>query len=164
MRRILAATICSALLTLAATGVFLWSHYVAPMRVIPPWWALPFYAVLRAVPTKLGAIVAALAALFGLFLLPWIVLADARNRLYRPIALLAAVAFVLTVFALGYSGAHLADEAVVSGGPGPFLLDASLNTQLWLGRVATAYYFAYIVVIAPALGWRRRADAAAVFA
>ena len=90
-------------------------------------------------------------------------LADAKNRLYRPIALLAAVALLVAIAVLGFSGAHEPEDAAFPGAPGPFLFDGNLNTHLWPTRVAAAYYFAYIFAIAPALGWRRKPDAAAVY-
>jgi ubiquinol-cytochrome c reductase cytochrome b subunit len=134
------------------------------LRIVPDWWVLPIYSVLRAIPIKFAGVVAAVAAIFGLFMLLWIILADAKRRLYRPIALLAGAAFVMAILMLGYSGAHEPDEAAFPGSSGPILLDANLNSHMWLVRCATAYYFAYIVAIAPALGWRRKPDAAAVFA
>ena len=165
MRRFLVATACSIALTLAVVGGFLWATSVArPRLILPQWWMLPVYAILRAVPAKAEGVIAAVAAIFGLFMLPWIVLADARMRLYRPIALAAAAAFVVSILVLGYSGEHEPDDAVFPVNSGPFLLDAYLNSQLWLGRIAMAYYFTYTFAIAPALGWRRKHDTAAVFA
>ena len=166
MWRFIGAMACSALLTLVIVLIFVLSITPPtgrPMGILPEWWALPAFAVLKAVPGKLAAIATALAALFGFFLLPWIVLKDARNRLFRPVALAAAAGFFLAILVLGFSGAHDPEAAAFPGVAGPPLLDANLNSQLWLSRFATAYYFAYIIVIAPVLGWRRRPDAAAVF-
>jgi ubiquinol-cytochrome c reductase cytochrome b subunit len=168
MWRFVAATACSILLTAMAVlafGLTITPGMAAhPMRILPEWWALPAFAVLKAVPTKFGAIATALAGVFGFFLLPWIVLKDARNRLCRPVAIVAAAGFLLAILALGFSGAHNPAASAFPGAPGPFLLDANLNSQLWLSRAAAAYYFAYIAFIAPALGWRRKPDTAAVFA
>ena len=53
---------------------------------------------------------------------------------------------------LGYCGAHEPDQMVIPGVLGPQLLDANLNSFVWLSRIGALYYFAYFLVITPLLG------------
>jgi quinol-cytochrome oxidoreductase complex cytochrome b subunit len=164
--RILLAVVCSA--ALAAVAVWLWVWAVVPQpghvsMIIPPWWALPGYALLREAPSKVGGVLLAVTAAFGLFLVPWILLGDVKSRVCRPAAILALALFLGSIVVLGISGCHEPDDPVLAAGVGPLVLGDNLNTQLWLSRAMTLYFFAYVVVIAPALGWRRRADISATF-
>jgi ubiquinol-cytochrome c reductase cytochrome b subunit len=60
--------------------------------------------------------------------------------------------FVLACFVLGLCGARLPDEHVIPGLKTFQLLDADLNSMVWLSRFATAYYFAYFLIVLPVMG------------
>ena len=108
---------------------------VTPAHIVPEWYFLPFYAILRAIPDKLGGVIAMFASVLILFALPWLDRSRVRSGKYRPIFKQFYWLLVLDVLLLGYVG------AMPAGG-------------IWvpIGQVATAYYFAYFLVILPLLG------------
>jgi ubiquinol-cytochrome c reductase cytochrome b subunit len=108
---------------------------VTPAHIVPEWYFLPFYAILRAVPDKLGGVILMFASVLILFVLPWLDRSKVRSGKYRPIFKQFYWLLVLDVIVLGYVGAMPAEG-------------------IWIpiGQVATAYYFAYFLVILPLLG------------
>ncbi|MEC7551477.1 MAG: cytochrome b/b6, partial [Pseudomonadota bacterium] len=58
---------------------------VTPAHIVPEWYLLPFYAILRAVPDKLGGVIAMVGAIFILFVLPWLDTSKIRSARYRPL-------------------------------------------------------------------------------
>jgi ubiquinol-cytochrome c reductase cytochrome b subunit len=58
---------------------------VTPAHIVPEWYFLPFYAILRSIPDKLGGVVAMVAAILVLLLLPIISTSETRSSLFRPI-------------------------------------------------------------------------------
>ncbi|WP_333585371.1 cytochrome b [Phenylobacterium sp.] len=125
---------------------------VTPAEIVPEWYFLPFYAILRAVPDKLGGVILMFGAIAVLFILPWLDTSKVRSMRYRPTAKLYFLIFVLACLVLGYCGAKLPDAPVIPGLSTFVLFDADLNTFVWLSRFATLYYFAYFVVVLPILG------------
>ncbi|WP_309087691.1 cytochrome b/b6 [Phenylobacterium sp.] len=126
---------------------------VTPAHIVPEWYFLPFYAILRAVPDKLGGVLAMFGAIGVLFVLPWLDTSKVRSMRYRPTAKLYFFIFVLAALVLGLCGAKLPDDPVIPGVGGGFqLLDADINSYVWLSRFATAYYFAYFLLVLPILG------------
>ncbi|MDX5329736.1 MAG: cytochrome b/b6 [Pseudomonadota bacterium] len=125
---------------------------VTPAEIVPEWYFLPFYAILRAVPDKLGGVILMFGAIAVLFVLPWLDTSKVRSMRYRPTAKLYFFIFVLACLVLGYCGAKLPDAPVIPGLSTFTLFDADLNSFVWLSRFATLYYFAYFVVILPVLG------------
>jgi quinol-cytochrome oxidoreductase complex cytochrome b subunit len=125
---------------------------VTPTHIVPEWYYLPFYAILRAVPDKLGGVLLMFGAIGVLFVLPWLDTSKVRSMRYRPMAKLYFLFFVLACLVLGYCGARLPDDPLVPGFTTFTLIDSDINSFVWLSRIATAYYFAYFVVILPVLG------------
>ena len=125
---------------------------VTPAHIVPEWYFLPFYAILRAVPDKLMGVLLMFGAIAMLFVLPWLDTSKVRSMRYRPTAKLYFGLFVLACLILGYCGGRLPDDPVIPGISTFMLLDADLNSMVWLSRVATAYYFGYFLVILPILG------------
>jgi quinol-cytochrome oxidoreductase complex cytochrome b subunit len=125
---------------------------VTPTHIVPEWYYLPFYAILRAIPNKLLGVMALGASIVILAFLPWLDTSKVRSMRYRPTARLYYLIFFLTCLVLGYCGAHAPDDKVIPGGSGFQLLDADLNSIVWLSRFAALYYFAYFWVITPILG------------
>ena len=126
---------------------------VTPSHIVPEWYFLPFYAILRAIPDKLGGVLAMFGAIGVLFVLPWLDTSKVRSMRYRPTARPYVFLFVLVCLVLGLCGAKLPDDPVIPGiGPGFTLLDSGINSFVWLSRLATTYYFAYFLVITPILG------------
>jgi ubiquinol-cytochrome c reductase cytochrome b subunit len=82
-----------------------------PEHIVPLWYFTPFYAILRAVPDKFLGVVAMGAAIFVMFLLPWLDRSPVRSIRYRGgIYKLAIGVFVVSFIALGYLGTQPATE------------------------------------------------------
>jgi ubiquinol-cytochrome c reductase cytochrome b subunit len=106
-----------------------------PAHIVPEWYFLPFYAILRAIPDKLGGVIAMFSAIFVLFLLPWLDSSKVRSATFRPIYKKFFWIFVINAVILGWVGSKPAE--------GHYIL---------IGRVATIYYFAHFLVLMPLLG------------
>ncbi|GEO81915.1 cytochrome b [Pararhodospirillum oryzae] len=114
---------------------------VTPPHIVPEWYFLPFYAILRAVPDKLGGVLAMLSAILILFVLPWLDTSKVRSATFRPMYKWFFWAFVADCLFLGYLGAMPAAEPYIT-----------------MIQFATVYYFAHFLVILPALGWFEKPD------
>ena len=125
---------------------------VTPAHIVPEWYLLPFYAILRAVPDKLMGVILMFGAIAVIFLLPWLDTSKVRSMRYRPTARLYFFIFVFVALVLGYCGGQLPDDQVIPGVSGLMLIDADINSFVWLSRIATLYYFAYFMIILPVLG------------
>ncbi len=112
---------------------------VTPAHIVPEWYLLPFYAILRSVPDKLLGVIAMFAALFILVILPWLDTSKIRSAIFRPLYKQFYWFLVADVLILGYMGAMPAE--------GVYLLVA---------RVATAYYFLHFLIILPVLGKKEK--------
>ena len=112
---------------------------VTPAHIVPEWYLLPFYAILRSVPDKLLGVVAMLSAILILAALPWLDTSKIRSAVFRPLYKQFYWILVADVLILGYVGAMPAE--------GLYLLVA---------RVATAYYFLHFLVILPVLGLKEK--------
>jgi ubiquinol-cytochrome c reductase cytochrome b subunit len=125
---------------------------VTPAHIVPEWYFLPFYAILRAVPDKLMGVLAMFGAIGCLFALPWLDTSKVKSMRYRPQAQLYFVIFVVTCWILGVAGGKLPDDPVIPHLTTFNFIDADLNSYVWLSRFATLYYFAYFLVVMPVLG------------
>jgi len=124
---------------------------VTPTHIVPEWYFLPFYAILRAVPDKLGGALLMFGAIGVLFVLPWLDTSKVRSLRYRPTARVFFFLFVLTCLVLGWCGGELPDNMVFQVGSTASGVPIGLNF-VWLSRIAAAYYFAYFLVVMPVLG------------
>jgi quinol-cytochrome oxidoreductase complex cytochrome b subunit len=112
---------------------------VTPPHIVPEWYLLPFYAILRAitfdiwfVPAKLIGVIAMFASILILMLLPWLDRAKVRSARFRPIHRQFFWILVIDCFVLGYVGANPPEGYFIP-----------------LGQVATAYYFLHFLVVIP---------------
>jgi ubiquinol-cytochrome c reductase cytochrome b subunit len=119
---------------------------------VPEWYFLPFYAILRAVPNKLGGVLFMFGAIAVLFVLPWLDTSKVRSMRYRPQIRPYYFIFLAACIVLGWCGAHAPDDPVIPGGTAFQLFDADINSYVWLSRIATLYYFAYFLVVTPVMG------------
>jgi ubiquinol-cytochrome c reductase cytochrome b/c1 subunit len=108
---------------------------VTPMHIVPEWYYLPFYAILRAIPNKLLGVIALGASILILAFLPWLDTSKVRSARYRPLYLQFFWVFVVVCIGLGWLGSKPPE--------GNYVLFA---------RIFTVYYFAYFLVILPVLG------------
>ncbi len=108
---------------------------VTPAHIVPEWYFLPFYAILRAVPDKLGGVLMMFGAILVLFALPWLDSSKVKSGDYRPIFKWVFAIFVLNFIFLGWLGKSPAE-----------------GWYIWASRVATFVYYIYFLVILPLLG------------
>lgn len=102
-----------------------------PPHIAPVWYYMPFYAILRAVPHKLGGVIAMGAAIAVLFVLPWLDRSPVRSIRYKGILSKIALAiFVVSFIILGYLGGT-----------------ASTPTATIIGRICTVLYFLYFLLM-----------------
>jgi ubiquinol-cytochrome c reductase cytochrome b subunit len=128
-----------------------------PTEIVPEWYLLPFYAMLRAVPNKLLGVLTMFGSLFSLFVLPWLDTSKVRSMRYRPTMRWFFIIFFFVCIGLAFCGANLPDKQVIPNfDPGLTLGDANINSYVWLSRVLTLYYFAYFWLITPIVGWREK--------
>jgi quinol-cytochrome oxidoreductase complex cytochrome b subunit len=125
---------------------------VTPAHIVPEWYFLPFYAILRAIPDKLTGVLCMFGSIGLLFVLPWLDTSKVRSMRYRPSARLYFLIFILVGIGLGFCGANEPDQKLIPGIAGFQLFDYNLNSFVWLSRLLTAYYFVYFLVITPLLG------------
>jgi ubiquinol-cytochrome c reductase cytochrome b/c1 subunit len=108
---------------------------VTPPHIVPEWYLLPFYAILRSIPDKLMGVIALFASIFVLFFLPWLDTSRVRSGRFRPLFKIFFALLVVTCIVLAVVGANPPE--------GQWLI---------IGRIATAYYFLYFFVILPVIG------------
>lgn len=96
-----------------------------PAHIVPEWYFLPFYAILRAIPDKLGGVMAMGAAIVVLAFLPWIDTSKIKSMSYRPIGRQLFWAFVVVCIGLGYLGAMPAE--------GGYVIASQIFTVLYFG-------------------------------
>ena len=108
---------------------------VTPAHIVPEWYFLPFYAILRAVPDKLGGVLAMFGAIAVLFVVPWLDTSKVRSANYRPLYRQFFWVLVVACLLLGYAGSQPAE-----------------GIWLTIARVASIYYFAHFLIILPLLG------------
>jgi quinol-cytochrome oxidoreductase complex cytochrome b subunit len=125
---------------------------VTPQHIVPEWYLLPYYAILRAIPNKLMGVIALGAAIAALFALPWLDTSKVRSMRYRPVARWFFFIFIVTCLVLGWCGAHEPDATVLPGvGVGFTLGDYPINSDVWLSRFGAFCYFAYFILVMPFL-------------
>ncbi|MGZ8370844.1 MAG: cytochrome b, partial [Caulobacteraceae bacterium] len=89
---------------------------VTPAHIVPEWYFLPFYAILRAVPDKLTGVLMMFGAIAVLFVLPWLDTSKIRSMRYRPTMRWFFLIFVVACLLLGWCGANLPDDMVIQVG------------------------------------------------
>jgi ubiquinol-cytochrome c reductase cytochrome b/c1 subunit len=107
---------------------------VTPAHIVPEWYYLPFYAILRSIPNKLAGVIGMFSAIIVLVFLPWLDSAKTRSSKYRPLAKQFFWMFVVVCIGLGYLGAQPPEGVYVV-----------------LGRILTFCYFAYFLIVLPLL-------------
>jgi quinol-cytochrome oxidoreductase complex cytochrome b subunit len=113
---------------------------VTPPDIVPEWYLLPFYAMLRSIPNKLMGVIVMGGAIVTLVFIPWLDTSRVRSNRFRPtMKWLFWFFFVACVF-LGYAGSQPVDAAL-AGIP-----------LVWLARLATLYYFGFFWVLMPIIG------------
>ena len=114
---------------------------ITPTHIVPEWYLLPFYAILRSVPDKLGGVLLLFGSLIILLILPWLDNSKVRSAVYRPLYKIFFWILIIDVLALGYVGAMPAE-----------------GVYLFIARIGTAYYFAHFLLVLPLLSKIEKTD------
>ncbi len=117
-----------------------------PAYIVPEWYFLPFYAILRSIPDKLGGVMAMGAAVLILAFLPWLDTSRVRSGVYRPAFRIFFWIFVAVTVLLGWVGSQDTGAPVLKFG------DTTVLSMVGFGQILTAYYFAHFLIILPLLG------------
>jgi len=108
---------------------------VTPPHIVPEWYFLPFYAILRSIPHKTGGVIAMGAALLVLLLIPFINTSEIRSSRFRPVYKKFYWLFIVDSLILGWIGGKPVEY--------PYII---------IGQIATLIYFIFFLVIIPFLG------------
>ncbi len=104
---------------------------VTPPHIVPEWYFLPFYAILRAIPDPLGGVIAMGLSILIFAFMPWLDRSKVPGgALYRPGYRIMIYVFFLDVLVLGYIGAQAAEGAYIL-----------------IGRIATFIYFGLFLLL-----------------
>ncbi len=108
---------------------------VTPAHIVPEWYLLPYYAILRAIPNKLMGVVILFGAIAMLAFLPWLDSSPVKSAKYRPVYKFFFWVFVLVCVGLGYLGSQeVSDSATLAA------------------RILSFCYFAFFLIVLPLLG------------
>jgi quinol-cytochrome oxidoreductase complex cytochrome b subunit len=107
---------------------------VTPPHIVPEWYLLPFYAILRSIPDKLLGVFALAAAILSLFLVPLIHKPEVRSMVFRPLSRALFWNFVFVCIMLGVIGAKPVEYPYYS-----------------IGQICSIFYFAYFFIISPVI-------------
>jgi len=108
---------------------------VTPPHIVPEWYFLPFYAILRSIPDKLGGVVAMVSAILVLLLLPFINTSEVRSSKFRPIFGVAYWFLVSDFLLLGWIGQKPVETPYIE-----------------IGQFATFFYFFFLLILVPVIG------------
>ena len=106
-----------------------------PAHIVPEWYLLPFYAILRAIPNKLVGVLALFSAIAVVAFIPWLDTSRVRSATFRPIYRQFFWIFVAVGVGLGYLGSQPPE--------GGYVIAA---------RILTVYYFAHFLIVLPVVG------------
>ena len=108
---------------------------VTPPHIVPEWYFLPFYAILRSIPDKLGGVLAIFGAILVLYTIPYTQSSEIQSSCFRPLYRIIFWLFVADFLILLWIGQQIVEE--------PFIL---------VGQIGTVFYFAFFLIIIPGLG------------
>jgi quinol-cytochrome oxidoreductase complex cytochrome b subunit len=113
---------------------------VTPTDIVPEWYLLPFYAMLRSIPQKLIGVLVLFGAMLTLVFVPWLDTSKVRSARFRPTYKWLFWLLVIDGIALGYCGSQSVDASAF-GVP-----------LVWVARVGTAYYYVFFWILMPLVG------------
>jgi ubiquinol-cytochrome c reductase cytochrome b/c1 subunit len=109
---------------------------VTPTHIVPEWYFLPFYAILRAIPDKLLGVLAMFGSIAVMVFLPWLDTSRVKSGAFRPAFKVFFWLFAINAVVLGWLGSKPPEGLYVIA-----------------SRICTGYYFAYYLLILPLLGF-----------
>ena len=108
---------------------------VTPAEIVPEWYLLPYYAILKSIPNKLLGVSAMAGSILVLFVVPWLDTSPVRSARFRPVFKVFFWILVADCILLIYAGGKPPE-----------------GTWLFLGRIGAAYYFLHFLVVLPVVG------------
>lgn len=108
---------------------------VTPLSIVPEWYFLIVYCILRSIPNKTGGVVAIALVFIALLALPFIATSPIRSSNFRPLHRKAFYLFVSACFVLSWAGSKPVEQ--------PYI---------FIGQTATVYFFLYFFLLVPLLG------------
>lgn len=109
---------------------------VTPIHIMPEWYFLFAYAILRAIPNKLGGVIALVLSILILIVLPFFHTSKIKSLIFRPIGKFFYWLFVINFILLTWIGSKPVEE--------PFIL---------IGQLSSIFYFSYFLLLIPITGW-----------
>jgi len=107
-----------------------------PEHIVPEWYYLPFYAILRSIPNKLLGVILMFGSILILFALPWLDTSRVRSGNFRPVFRIFFVTWIIDVLILGWVGSQPPEGIIPT-----------------IGLIGTIWYFIHFAVILPVVGW-----------
>lgn len=108
---------------------------VTPVHIMPEWYFLFAYAILRAIPDKLGGVIGLVASILVLLIIPFIHTSKLKGLTFRPLGKLFYWGFMSNFIFLTWIGSKPVEE--------PFI---------FLGQISSTLYFSYFLILIPFLG------------
>jgi len=105
-----------------------------PEHIVPEWYFLPYYAILRSIPDKLLGVILMFSSILILFIIPWLDTSKIKSANNRPIYKICFYIFLLSCLSLGWAGGQSPE-----------------GIPLIISRIATIYYFSFFIIIMPIL-------------
>nr|UAV89303.1 cytochrome b [Cladonema multiramosum] len=109
---------------------------VTPVHIMPEWYFLFAYAILRAIPNKLGGVIALVASVVILLTLPFVHTSKLKGLIFRPLGKFTYWLFMANFILLTWIGSKPVEE--------PFI---------FIGQISSIFYFSYFLIWIPYLGW-----------
>ena len=106
-----------------------------PLHIVPEWYFLPFYAILRSIPNKIGGVIAMFGSLIILLTIPFTNSSEIRSTAFRPVFKVCYWLFVITFLLLGWVGQCPVEYPYTE-----------------IGIISMIYYFLFFIIIIPFLG------------
>lgn len=106
-----------------------------PLHIVPEWYFLPFYAILRSIPNKIGGVIAMFGSLIILLTIPFTNSSEIRSTAFRPIFKICYWLLVIAFLLLGWVGQCPVEYPYTE-----------------IGIISMIYYFAFFIIIIPFLG------------
>lgn len=106
-----------------------------PLHIVPEWYFLPFYAILRSIPNKIGGVIAMFGSLIVMLTIPFTNSSEIRSTAFRPIFKIAYWLLIVAFFLLGWIGQMPVEYPYTE-----------------IGVISMIYYFFFFIIIIPCLG------------
>lgn len=108
---------------------------VTPVHIMPEWYFLFAYAILRAIPNKLGGVIALVLSILILISLPFLHTSKLKSLGFRPLGKVFYWLFIMNFILLTWIGSKPVEEPFIS-----------------IGQLSSIFYFSYFLIFVPAIG------------